>query len=104
MDVPLYYCNSIFSLYSFLFGHVFAEQARLYPNYPYSEHMLVYSPLCNIDKIKPLKQGYQWVQPYTENEIKEKDFYTDDECIISSGCTSYLADSLLKKEHRRMIF
>jgi hypothetical protein len=104
LDVPLYYCNSIFSLHSFMFGFIFSEQKKLYPKYPYSDHMLVYSPLCNMQKIKTLKNGYQWVQPYTEDEIKEENFYIDDECIITSGSTSYLSDALLKKEHRRMIF
>lgn len=102
LDIPLWYCSPILQLSGW--EHDFGE-ISLYSSYPFkfpkANKYCIYSPICDVENRPTLKNGFEWVRPYTEDpellnisaDLSFVQKALKDE-VITTGETSFVADCI----------
>jgi len=111
LEVPLWYCSPMLQLTGIemspkdINSRLFDKSKQKILGLPKGDRYLVYSPLCDIAGRPFLKEGYEYVRPYSKNptETSLVDVSDIERCIPSSHllCTgeiSLLSDCLYSEK------
>lgn len=109
LEIPLWYCSPMLQLVGIehdrkeINSKIMDIESAYLKTLPKAEKYLVYSPLCDIASRPFLRNGFEWVRPYSvvPNEVSTED---DDFSIIkksipynslfTTGETSFISDCL----------
>lgn len=106
LEIPIWYCSPLLQVkgcninpFSVPKNYKY-EVYSLFNQLPKAERYLIYSPLSAFENRPTLKEGYEWVQPYTEfsqspNIVSSllKKILPENSMVIG-GETSYLSDCI----------
>jgi hypothetical protein len=117
LDIPLWYCSSALQLIGIeyernaIHANTFDTLKRSLLSLPIGDVYLVYSPLCDVYGRPVLKDGFEWVRPYSV-DLSESDNFLSTESvdfctfakalpeksILCTGETSLVSDSIYARK------